>query len=148
MFASTDQLHESAQTDERERRAVQTQLLFREVNERVAALTGLSEGTNQAELRTEWVCECADPACRERLQLSVEEYEALREHPARFVVFPRLRHVSAEAERVVAYTDRSWTVEKIEVGRPSPARPKASCSLNRSEFSSRSCRPAPGSRRA
>ncbi len=99
-------------TIEVQERAAQNQALFREVNERVGKLT---ETLNRVTRRNDWVCECADTECFEPVEMSLEEYEALRLHPTRFAVFPGDRHVFPEAEWVVERTDRYWVVEKIEV---------------------------------
>ena|SRR5687768_8341232 len=93
-------------------RAAQNQALFREVNERVGELT---ETLNRATVRDDWVCECANTECFQAIELSVDEYQALRQHPARFAVFPEEIHVFPEAERIVERNDRYWTVEKIEL---------------------------------
>jgi hypothetical protein len=98
-------------TIELQERAAQNQALFREVNERVGELT---ETLNTAMSRGDWVCECADTECFEPIEMSLEEYEALRQHPARFAVSPQDKHVYPEAERIVERTDRYWVVEKIE----------------------------------
>jgi hypothetical protein len=102
----------SDSTVEVQERAAQNQTLFREVNERVGKLT---ETLNRVTLRNDWICECANTECFEPVELSIEEYEALRLHPARFAVFPGDTHVVPEAERIVERTDRYWVVEKIEV---------------------------------
>jgi hypothetical protein len=95
-------------TDELRERAARNHSLFRGINEAIA------RRAHQAPLEiNSAVCECTDAACVERIDVSLEEYDALREHPARYAVFPRLRHVDVEAERVVAYTDRYWAVEKV-----------------------------------
>jgi hypothetical protein len=101
-----------ADTIEVQERAAQNQALFREVNERVGKLT---ETLNRVTPRSDWVCECANTECFQSVELSIEEYEVLRQHPARFAVFPGDTHVYPEAERIVEQTDRYWVVEKIEV---------------------------------
>lgn len=89
-----------------ERRAA-NEVLFREVNERirdVAAQVGaLDSGP-------EFLCECADEGCTERIRLSPEEYEALRADPRRFVV---LRGHETEVDLVVVDRGRYLIVEKI-----------------------------------
>jgi len=97
--------------DELQERAARNQSLFREVNERIE---GLPERMDRKALRSEWVCECANAACFERVEMSLDEYESIRQHPTRFAVCPAIQHVYAEAERLVEKTDRYWVVEKIE----------------------------------
>jgi hypothetical protein len=38
--------------------------------------------------RTPYLCECEDPACTKVIELTREEYEAVRAHPKRFVMVP------------------------------------------------------------
>ena len=60
-----------------------------------------------------YACECASPTCFATLELSLEEYEAARSHPRRFVIRPG--HESAAIERVVEEHERFWVVEKVGV---------------------------------
>ena len=81
--------------------------LFREVNENIASLTGrLAETDHQL-----FICECSNTACAESLELTAEEYEAVRAHPTRFVVKPG--HQLAEIEHVVDGNGAFLVVEKI-----------------------------------
>jgi hypothetical protein len=101
-------------TDEHARR----QTVFREVNENIASLTILAEIGCQL-----FICECSNTACAESLELTVEEYEAVRAHPTRFVVKPG--HQLAGIERVVEGNGRFLVVEKIGTSAEdgNPARP-------------------------
>ena len=61
-------------------RAAENESLFRRINERVEVLSGDLDTLTL-------VCECADPACVERLAgVSRAQYEAVRSHPDRFFV--------------------------------------------------------------
>ena len=91
-------------------RAARNQSLFREVNERVAVLNQTFE---QLTPFGSWACECALTDCLEQIPMTLGEYEALREHPARFAVLPSEDHVFPEVERVVEKTARYWVVEKV-----------------------------------
>lgn len=103
-----------AQEDVRERqqRAAQNQSLFREVNERVKELNESFHITAQI---SEWLCECANDDCFERIEMSAREYEDLRSDGSRFFVFPTEEHVWPEAENVVERCPNYWIVEKIEI---------------------------------
>ena len=92
-------------TDEQVQGA-EKQSLFRDVNERVEQL---NEGFDLAV--TEWVCECADTACTERISMTTDEYDGLRQSGTHFVVAPG--HVYPEIERVAAKVDNYWVVEKL-----------------------------------
>jgi hypothetical protein len=50
------------------------------------------------------------------IELSFEEYDAVRAATTRFAVAPGAEHVNLEIERVVQREDRYWVVEKIGVG--------------------------------
>jgi hypothetical protein len=64
----------------------------------------------------DWTCECGDESCSEPIRLSVEEYEAVRAEPTRFIVAPSREHVAPEVEHVVRRDERYWIVEKVGVG--------------------------------
>lgn len=100
---------------EKQRKAAHNQSLFREVNERVSRTTS---GQFDDVSYNEWVCECADPSCSERLQMTMAEYEALRQHANRFAVLPDEAHVFADVENIVEKTERYWLVTKIGAAEP------------------------------
>ena len=60
-----------------------TQSLFRDVNERIAEIADRL-GSDDAE----FVCECADPNCSERVEVTLLEYEQVRTDGTRFLVAP------------------------------------------------------------
>lgn len=89
--------------------AAKNQSLFREVNERVRYV---NEGFGFVVALGEWICECADGACVERIEMTSDEYEAVRAHGARFFVVADDAHVWIDVERVVARHAGYWVVEK------------------------------------
>src|ERR671914_2115126 len=97
------------QYDQAEARGARTQSLFRDVNERVL---DINEAFSIAIEHGDWICECADQACSERISLTLEEYEAVRASPIRFAVAPSEEHFFAELEFVVEKNERFWVVEK------------------------------------
>jgi len=84
-----------------------TEALFRDVNERIAQ----SAERFDAE-RTQFVCECADPGCTNRLEASLEEYEEVRADGATFMLTPG--HAHDDIERVVKDRGRFHIVEKMQ----------------------------------
>jgi hypothetical protein len=90
-------------------RAAESQALLRHVNERIEAL---NQAFDDVTPFGSWACECPDTACRERIELTTAEYEALRAHPNRFAVAPGEDHVWPNAEHVVERKDRYWVVAK------------------------------------
>jgi hypothetical protein len=88
--------------DERSARLAANEAVFRAGNELIGKATrGLSD-------RTEFLCECGDPHCFRRVELSAEEYEAVRSHPARFLVVPG--HEDLTVGEVVVEERGQWTV--------------------------------------
>ena len=84
--------------------AARTEALFRSVNDHIAAAAdGLVD-------EAEFVCECADTACADRLEAPLDEYEGVREHPKLFLV--KSGHADEEVERVVSDEGDYEIVEK------------------------------------
>ncbi len=94
---------------DREKRIGENEALFRDVNERVSALL-----KPHAYWRTlsDWICECPDETCTERIAMTPEEYEELRSNPTHFAVVPDATHVRPEVESIVEMHERYWVVEK------------------------------------
>ena len=80
---------------------------FRAVNEGIAEASERFEADD-----AEFLCECGDASCTDRLELPLDEYESVREHPARFLV--RHGHVRADVEQVVRRRRRYAIVEKVD----------------------------------
>lgn len=78
------------------------------MNERIDDTAGHLNATVDDEW--EYLCECADPACTERVTLTRSEYEAVRADPHRFVVCPA--HQVPGIEHVVAADPEHVIVEK------------------------------------
>lgn len=93
---------------ERELRAARNQSLFRAVNEKLMELNDAVAALSETSVIA---CECADASCVETLEISGEEYAAVREEPRRFAVLPG--HVYPDVENVVSESDRYVVVEKI-----------------------------------
>jgi hypothetical protein len=91
-------------TRERKLQAARTEALFRSVNDHIAAAAeGLVDDA-------EFVCECADAGCTERIETALDEYEEVREHPKLFLV--KSGHADEEVERVVSDEGDYEVVEK------------------------------------
>jgi hypothetical protein len=94
--------------DERERRIVLNESLFREVNERVR---GVNETFASVSDVMEVTCECGSAGCAERFSMSPQEYEALRSNPDHFAIVPG--HEIADVERIVSRCGHYDVVEKL-----------------------------------
>jgi hypothetical protein len=102
---------EGHEANERTVRAARNQAMFREVNER---LEGLAETFRWVSEMSSFTCECADLGCTSPLELTLEEYEAVRGDGNSFVVLPG--HVYYDVERVVRETERFVVVSKLGEG--------------------------------
>jgi hypothetical protein len=92
---------------ERAVRIAHTEALFRNVNERIAES---AERFNSDD--AEFVCECADPACAERVPATLDQYEEVRSDGTHFLLVPG--HEVDEFERVVKRLHpRTAIVEKF-----------------------------------
>lgn len=81
--------------------------LFREVNERIAEL---AVSWDRGALRG-FLCECDARDCTQVIELTLDEYEAVRGHPTRFVV--AAGHERAEGISVVARRDGHLVIETL-----------------------------------
>lgn len=79
---------------EREVRIARTEALFRDVNERIAESAERFDASE-----AEFVCECADPGCVERVPATLDLYEGVRSGGTTFLLVPG--HEDPTVERVV-----------------------------------------------
>ena len=94
----------------RKLRAAKNQALFREVNERIEPM---NKAFTVIDAHNDFICECANETCAERVAMTVNEYEAVRSQPNRFVVAPGQDHVWPDVEDIVEKANRYWVVEKF-----------------------------------
>jgi hypothetical protein len=86
-----------------------TQSLFRDVNQRVREINAtFAEFVPLGD----WICECANNGCTQRIELTTREYEEVRGDPAAFAVAPTDDHVFQQIEDVVERKERYWVVQK------------------------------------
>jgi hypothetical protein len=95
--------------EERAARLARNQAIYRDVNERVRAI---NEAFDNLLPLGEWLCECANPECLERLSITHEEYEQIRADGTHFAIAPQESHVFPEVEDVIERHERYWVVEK------------------------------------
>jgi len=86
-------------------RLAKNEAFFRQVNERIKDVAAGFGGD-----RYEFLCECADAGCTERITLTIEEYEAVRANSTRFVL--ARGHVAPEIDRVVDRGEDHVVIEK------------------------------------
>ena len=87
-----------------ELRLARNKALIRSLNERVAAISEALETFGSLK----FMCECGIYACKERIELTVSEYEAVRLDPTHFLVHPN--HVLHALEFVVLECPESYVV--------------------------------------
>jgi len=83
----------------REARLAKNQALYREVNDRIATLTG----NWWAGQRLLIICECANTGCAEQVDVPLAEYQRVRKCPDWFLIKPG--HITADAEQVIEQHD-------------------------------------------
>ena len=92
---------------QREQRIARTEALFRDVNERIAESAERFDADE-----AEFVCECADPTCADRVPATLEQYEQVRADGATFLLVPGQE--DPEVERVIERPHRRLViVEKV-----------------------------------
>ena len=84
--------------DAREKRLVENEAMFREINERIEAIAA-SQGPEDGHLY-EFLCECSNRDCTLRVELTVSVYESVRRESTQFLVAPG--HELPEIEDVVS----------------------------------------------
>jgi hypothetical protein len=86
---------------------VRTQMLLRDVNERIAEVAASWRDDPPA-----FLCECSDPDCTETVNLSLREYEIIRSTLNLFVIHQGHEH--PDVDRVVHARDGFTLVEKTK----------------------------------
>ena len=100
----------------REERQAANEAVYRETNERRAAVDRHAEWADSGEL-FEFVCECgAGGGCEGRIEMTLDEYDAVRQQDDRFTVVPG--HESPEIEAVAERHERYVVVDKIPALEP------------------------------
>ena len=100
---------------DRDEKAAHNQSLFRMVNEQIQRLhldQGLSDEFGPPAPVEQWVCECANATCLERITLTAAEYESIRAVGNRFAVAPDEAHFFEGVEEVTERHPGFWVVEK------------------------------------
>jgi hypothetical protein len=92
--------------EDRQERLAKNESLFRTLNENI---NGLASGLGGRE-PFEFICECSTSGCFERLSLTVEEYERVRQDGTHFLVADG--HEDIEIEQVIGHRNGYVIVEK------------------------------------
>jgi hypothetical protein len=93
-------------SDIRDGRYAANEAAYRRMNERIRSYKERSDHAEPMAYR----CECAEGACIDPIQVSLDEYGRIRRHDRRFIIAPD--HDAPDLERVVERHPRYWVVEK------------------------------------
>jgi hypothetical protein len=90
-------------------RVARNDAIFRHANE------GISESAQEHDVEhaIPFVCECADPECRELVQLTMDQYGEVRSDPRQFLNAPGHEETREAWSEVVARRDGYVTVAKL-----------------------------------
>jgi hypothetical protein len=91
---------------DRKERIEENEKLFREVNERVKEV----QANFQSGPDPQWVCECGDETCFDKLTVPLDEYHEVRSRDNWFLVV--VGHEKPDVERVVDHRDGFLVVQK------------------------------------
>ena len=83
--------------------------VFREMNEWTEEATDERLGMDRP--MDTYLCECSDSSCTDPINLTRDEYEAVRAEPIRFAI--AVHHENPEIDRVLLENPRFATVEKL-----------------------------------
>ena len=103
-----------------ERRQVENEAVFRQMNEKVekslkkldkmAKDDGYKSDLPIDEMVLHFYCECADENCRQRIPLTLKKYQELHKNRSKFIVIPG--HEVSNIEKVIAEKPMYNEVEK------------------------------------
>ena len=90
-------------------RIARNDAIFRDANE------GISDAAEAAAVEepVPFVCECADPSCREMVRMTLHEYREIREDPRTFLNVPGHEAAAQGWAQVVERHDRYVVVAKV-----------------------------------
>jgi hypothetical protein len=93
---------------DRKTRIEENEKLFREVNERVEQMRDTLQASEP-----QWICECGDESCFEKLAVPLDEYHRVRAHDDWFLI--KHGHEKLEVEKLVDEREEYVVVEKLRL---------------------------------
>ena len=96
----------SGPNDLRKGRYASNEDAYRRINERIRRYE--EEGGHSEQMTV--LCECAEGACIDQIQINLDDYRRVRQDRRRFIIAPA--HDAPEIERVVERHADYWVVEK------------------------------------
>lgn len=95
--------------DERARRFAENEVFFRDVNERINQRARGWQHDDRSH-PYEFLCECSNTDCTMRVEMTLADYERVRESGARFAIRPH--HLLPEIEDVIEQHEHFWIIQK------------------------------------
>jgi hypothetical protein len=95
----------------RARKIALNQSTFRDANERIERAA--QSHRFEPDQRVPFICECADPRCRELVMLSLADYEAVRAYAERFFLAAGHEDADEPHERILEAEQGYVVAEKI-----------------------------------
>jgi hypothetical protein len=99
----------------RQDRQARNEALIRDVNQQQAVLDAQTAWAASEHL-FDFICECGDTRCDSRIEMTLDEYERVRQQDDRFAVTPG--HENEEIETVVERHPRFLIVDKRDQFEP------------------------------
>ena len=117
-----------------------SQVLFREVNERIEQLSEQFAENGGGVVRDSFICECGNQECTESISLTRAEYEQIRGYANRFAV--ALDHENPETETIVEQNEcfavvESYAGEASQIARETDPRSQAHMRASRRQRTAR-----------
>jgi hypothetical protein len=92
-----------------ERRLKENEIIFRQANQNIQEFVEATIG--EKNLKVRFYCECSNVKCRQRISMTVAQYEEEHKNKRQFIVLPG--HEMAEIEKITKTTPDFVVVEKF-----------------------------------
>ncbi|MBW4061751.1 hypothetical protein HJC99_04255 [Candidatus Saccharibacteria bacterium] len=97
-----------------ELRRAENEVIFKEYNEALLdRVNAILPEANKPSYEIAFICECSEETCQDRIELSVEQFKRLTNHPRRFIL--KHHHEQEDIEQIVELLPQFEVVEKFEL---------------------------------
>ncbi len=90
-----------------ERRLIENEVIFRDVNKNIQEFI---DGENNTPTLLPFYCECSNPECIERIEMTTELYSEIHKNRSHFITL--IRHEFPEVEKILKKENNYQIVEK------------------------------------
>ena len=94
-------------TKKSERRQIENEVIFRDVNKNIQEFVDSEDNTPS---KLPFYCECSNPECIERIEISTEVYSKIHKNRRHFITM--VGHESPEVEKILEKSTHFQVVEK------------------------------------